>query len=155
MKIGQLIDIRQNFDTSIENELLRMDVFFQNHLWDGFSDPADARFISNDDFEAIQALTDKIEHMVLNIGCPNSVKPMLKSICNRKIKYWCGYDLYCCDKGEQLKTKDKRNMVKKATEFEWQRNGILKGHFRWNNRGYMLSRKATDLLELYYEMNFK
>ncbi len=46
-------------------------------------------------------------------------------------------------------------MVKKATEFEWQRNGILKGHFRWNNRGYMLSRKATDLLELYYEMNFK
>ena len=57
MKIGQLIDIRQNFDTSIKNELLRMDVFFQNHLWDGF--------ISNDDFEAIQALIDKIKKMVL------------------------------------------------------------------------------------------
>lgn len=36
--------------------------------------------------ESIKALLNKIEHMVFYIGCTNSVEPMLRSICGRKIK---------------------------------------------------------------------
>lgn len=158
MKIGNLIDMRQNFEKILKSELLTMDVYFQNYLWDGFSDPEDSKFITPDDFDAIQALTDKIEHICINIGSPCSVKPMLESIISRKIKHWSGYTLFLGDstikKGMQLKTKNQRNMCKKATEYEYQKSGIVSGHFRWNNRGYMLSRRATNLLEIYYLENF-
>ena len=157
MKIGQLIDIKQNFDNSLKNELLKMDVFFQNHLWDGYSDENDPKFISVEDFDAIQALTDKIEHMVLYIGCPNSVKPMLESICNRKIKYWNNYNTYYNNykRGKQLKNKNEINLAKRQGEYEWQDDMVIKGHFRWNFKSYILSRRATDLLRLYFESNFK
>jgi hypothetical protein len=162
MKLGEIIYTRQNIEKLVHTQLLAMDVWFQNHLWDGYSDEDDPKFISNEDFEAIQALTDKIKHMTLNIGCGISVEPMLQSICERKIKHWQGEPLFYGGmdkkgwiKGKQLKTKDNINLVKKCGSNEgtnWKY--IISGHFRWNNRGYILSRRATDLLNYYYEHIF-
>lgn len=156
MNIATLIESKVSFEKNFKNELLKMDCFFQDHLWNGYDDENDPKFITNDDFEAIQALTDKISHMVFNIGCPNSVIPMLESICTRKIKRWQAERLFYGDmerkgwiKGKQLRSKDEINIAKKASQCEWGNDGIIVGHFRWNNRGYILSRRCAELLEDY------
>lgn len=179
MKLGELIYTRQNIEKLVHTQLLAMDVWFQEHLWDGYSDENDPKFISNEDFEAIQALTDKIEHMTFNIGCGISVEPMLQSVCQRKIKHWQADNnvetkdiiKYSFDKekrtthtikrmgfrkGKQLKNNDELRRV--YTEDGYYhikpQDRIISGHFRWNNRGYILSRRATDLLAYYCEYEF-
>lgn len=156
LNILQLVTVKQTFDNSVKAELLKMDCFFQDHLWDACSEPTDPKFISDEDFEAIQALTDKMKHMICNIGCPNSVIPMLESICTRKIKRWQaepffygGMDKKGWVKGKQLRSKDELNIVKKSSQYEWKKDGIIVGHFRWNDRGYILSRRCSDLLQDY------
>jgi len=150
MTLGQIIDFKVKHEKNFREKLLEMDVFFQNHMWDGYSDD-NGQFISESDFVALQALSDKIYHMVFNIGCPLSVPEMLNSICDRKIKYWASH--WSDDHGKQLKTKSDRAKVITDGKYKYQRkyNKIMvdKGHFRWNRKGYTLSRVATDLLRFY------
>lgn len=176
LTLGQLISIKDNFEKSLENKLLEMDVWFQRHLWDG-SNNDQTQFITDEDFEAIQALTDKMKHMVLYIGCPSSIPGMIESIISRKIKRWQGnntietddYIHYVYDKninksvrvsrkgfgkGKQLKNNSDIARVKKSRGYYGDEGIVLVGHFRWNNRGYVLSRLATDLLHEYYYHNF-
>jgi hypothetical protein len=147
MRLGQLLDFRTSYERNVEKKLLEFDCFFQDHMWDGFSED-NWQFVSDDDFVAIQALSDKIKHMVFNIGCPNSVEGMLWSISERKIKYWgSGVSDF---NGKQLRTKADRAMVIKSCRYEKLKNlQVIKGHFRWNHRAYTLSRRATDLLGYY------
>jgi hypothetical protein len=157
--LADIINLKIIYEKIVANKLLKMDCFFQEHLWDGYSDINDPKFITDSDFEAIQALTDKINHMIFDIGCPNSVIPMLESIIQRKLKRWNGqYCFYGGDReykkqGYQIKNKDSLNMVTKALKDEGRgvinNKTILIGHFRWNYRGYILSRRATDLLGQY------
>lgn len=143
-----LIRFRVNYDDAMEQKLLEMDVFFQNHMWDGWSEDH-GQFVSDEDFEAIQALTDKIKHMVYNIGCPGSVPEMLRSISQRKIKYWQAEG---DDKGKQLKRKQDRIKARSLEYYsKYRKRMVIKGHFRWNHRAYTLSRVATDLLAEYLE----
>lgn len=180
MKLGTLINIKANYNTLLDARLLEMVCFFQDNMWDGFSDENDPKFISKDDFDAIEALSDKINHMTNNIGCPCSVEPMIQSIITRKLKHWQGSDSVETDdckfhvpivgtdgitrtksfitkghrKGKQLKTRSEKIIVKKSVGYYKDKGIILSGHFRWNSRGYILSRRATDLLESYYLNNF-
>jgi hypothetical protein len=155
LNLLQLIEVKQNFEKLLNQKLLEFVCYFQNHMWDGFSDEDDPRFISQEDFEAIDALSDKILHMVLHIGCPSSVPGMIESICNRKIKHWVAYDSYCggdsfiYHKGIQIKSKGVHCRVMKDRDCHNDKN-IISGHFRWNNRGYILSRRASELLREYY-----
>lgn len=152
MDLLQHINYRVTFDKVLEQELLKFFCFFQNNLWDGYSDEQDPKFITPEDFEAIEALAGKIEHMTLNIGCPNSVEPMLWSIAHRNVKRWSLVHTPYNDfiKGRQLKSRDALGRTRKEYHFEFQKdNTIAKGHFRWNNRGYILSRRCTDLLTEY------
>jgi hypothetical protein len=147
MRLGQLIDFRSSYDRNVEKKLLEFDCFFQDHMWDGFSEDK-GQFITEDDFEDIQALSDKMKHMIFNIGCPNSIEGMLWSISERKIKYWGSY--YSNHHGKQLRTKADRAMVIKDNQYKSYKNKtVIKGHFRWNHRAYTLSRRATDLLGYY------
>ncbi len=172
LTLSELIDIRQNFNASIAQKLLEFDVFFQNHMWDGYSDEDDPRFISPEDYEAIQALSDKMEAMIIYIGSPSSIPNMLQSIADRKIKYWQhstdtiadevkGYMFNeetkkgkvkvirrAFEKGRQLKNKNDINRVLNH------QGEVIKGHFRWNRRGYLLSRTTTDLLQEYINSHF-
>lgn len=68
--------------------------------------------------QTLIALFDKIEHMVNDIGCPNSVLPMLKAILKgtKKIKY------------PSLKT-----------------SAVC--HFRWNWRFYTLTPNELKIIE--------
>lgn len=184
MKLGKLIDIRSNFEKIMDAKLLEMVCFFQEHLWDGSGDEDDPKFITKEDFDALKALVGKIQHMIFNIGCPNSVEGMLRSIISRKIKHWQGsnsvetkdrktFSTYVDDKGitrtkpliikghckgKQLKTKGEKRVVLQSFEYGSRKRGsqghILTGHFRWNNRSYLLSRRATDILENFYYDNF-
>ena len=180
MNLYTLLNTKQNFDKIFKEQLLKMDCFFQEHLWNGFDDEDDPKFISKEDFEAIEALTDKIEHMTCIIGCPISVRPMLESIANRKIKHWqaddnietknktefrfnkeLGYGKEfiigrAFKKGRQLKSK---NDIKKVYKHDGYNHipiekRVISGHFRWNNRGYILTRRATDLLLQFLETKF-
>jgi hypothetical protein len=172
--LEQLLDIKQNFEKILDKKLLMMDVFFQNYLWDGFTDPEDPKFISTDDFDGIEALTEKIKHMVCNIGCPISVLPMLQSISERKIKHWQSSNnvetedkkVYHYNtenktgstiermgfkKGKQLRNNDEIRRVYDQDGYYHIKieDRVISGHFRWNNRGYTLSRRCTDLLSDY------
>ena len=156
MNLGELLQTRQEFDKLMKQKTLEMDVWFQNYLWDGYSDENDPHFISTKDFEAIQALSDKMLWMATIIGCPTSIAPMLESIISRKVKHWINHNTYYNDykRGKKLNTKDEINRAKKQGEFAWQNDMVVKGHFRWNWKTYMLSRRATDLLEEWYSENF-
>lgn len=98
--------------------------------------------------EMINALADKINHMCNNIGCPSSVKPMLLSICERKIKKWAKGD----DRGKQLHGFptwyiDRHYQIKNNREPE--KNGkhdIDVGHFRWNWKSYMIDRDDAEYI---------
>lgn len=180
MNLGELLDVRSNYKKLVDEKLLQMLTFFHDYMWNGFDDENDPKFLSQEDYEAIEALVGKIEHMTFSIGCPNSVEPMLQSICNRKIKYWQAEDTYETKdtteyrfdevlkrgrevvtkrgygKGRQLRTKaDLAIIANTDGHYHVPREKrIIKGHFRWNNRGYILSRKATDLLSLYLQTKF-
>ena len=88
MTLIELVEF--NKEKNLKEELLKMDCFFQEYLDDmGSADrPKGFEYISDEDFEALQALSDKILHMTCNIGCPNSVLPMIESIVSRKVKSW-------------------------------------------------------------------
>lgn len=160
MNLSELINFKLTFEKEFETKLLAFDCFFQDHLWNGFDDENDPKFITKEDFEAIEALSNKMNHMMFNIGCPNSIEPMLNSIIERKLKCWQANELFLGGdaewkkKGYQIKTRDCRNRAIKNVERKHHGNNIIKGHFRWNNRGYILSRRATDLLEDYCSINF-
>jgi hypothetical protein len=159
LAISELINIKQNFETVLEQRLLEFVCFFQDHMWDGYSDEDDPKFISKEDFDAIEALSGKMYHMIMNIGCPSSIPSMLESICNRKIKHWvadrCFYggDTFFREKGTQIKSKAIHCRVMKDRRTHNEKN-IISGHFRWNNRGYILSRRATELLDDYCDNFF-
>lgn len=150
MELNDMIQFRAHFEKHLDQKLLEMDCFFQDNMWDGYTEDV-GQFVSDDDFEAIQALTDKIKHMMINIGCPLSVGDMLNSISQRKIKYW---QINGDNKGKQLKNKADR--VRASNEWYYKSDRgkmVVKGHFRWNNRGYNLSRITTDLLSRYITNN--
>ena len=180
MKLGTLINVKANYNALLDARLLEMVCFFQDNMWDGYSDENDPKFINKDDFDAVEALSDKISHMIYNIGCPVSVEPMIQSIITRKVKHWQGSDSVETDdrkyhvsvvgadgitttkslitkghkKGKQLKSRDEKRIVWNSAGYYGDKGIILSGHFRWNNRGYILSRRATDLLESFYLNNF-
>lgn len=180
LTLGDLVEIKITHEKLVKTRLLGLVCFFQDNMWDGSGDEDDPKYVTKEEFDAIEALADKIEHMIFNIGCPNSVQPMLHSIITRKIKHWQGSDSVETDdrtyfvpykdeqgqtrtrtlitkghrKGKQLKTRSEKIIVKKSAGYYGDKGIILTGHFRWNNRGYLLSRKATDMLEDYYHENF-
>lgn len=173
MKIGKLLEVKQNHEIMLDESLDLMLCFFREHLWDGYSDETDPKFITPNDYESIVSLTGKIKHMTLHIGCPISVLPMLQSITTRKIKHWQGgHGLETDDrkeyrynketkigkeiilshgfkKGKQLKSTDEIARVKKSTDHFNRPCTVIKGHFRWDQKGHILSRRATDLLITY------
>lgn len=183
MELSKLIDVRQNYEKSIKQKLLEFTTFFHAYMWDACNDDeqTDPKYLSDDDYKAIEALADKMRHMILNIGCPTSIDGMLQSIIDRKIKHWQSYDCVESDdkkryvydetkkiggfvitskgfkKGKQLKNNDDLRRVFEGSD-KWYRqkniNSVISGHFRWNNRGYTLSRVATDALSDYYETKF-
>ena len=182
MELSKLIDVRQNYEESVKQRLLEFTTFFHAYMWDACNDEqTDPKYLSDDDYKAIEALADKMKHMILNIGCPTSIEGMLISIIERKIKHWQAYDCVESDdktryeydktlgrgrtiitskgfkKGKQLKNNDDLRRVFEASE-KWYRrhnvNSVISGHFRWNNRGYILSRVATDALNDYYQTKF-
>lgn len=163
MALLKHIESKTSFEKVLEKELLKFVCYFQDNLWDGYSDEDDPKFITPEDFEAIEALSDKIKHMTLYIGCPNSVEPMLQSIAERKVKRWQGNDALTTEnhvvyeegrpkvvkgfkKGKQLRTKQQKARVSKSIGYYGDTGKIIVGHFRWNNQGYILSRRCTDLL---------
>lgn len=155
MKLHELIYHRQDYEKNVKQRLLEFTTFFHDYMWDGFSED-NGQFVSDADYVAIEALADKMEHMILNIGCPLSVYDMLVSISQRKIKYWASH--WSEDHGKQLRTKADRVKVinncryigNKTKKNQPIKNLMVdKGHFRWNRKGYTLSRKATDILAFY------
>tara|TARA_R110000796_G_scaffold11198_1_gene37333 strand:- start:1571 stop:2257 length:687 start_codon:yes stop_codon:yes gene_type:complete len=109
------------------------------------------------DLLAITALRDKMEHMCFYIGSPASLPDMLKSIINGKIKFW-SEGRSKIDHGTQLRGQHVAQMTRQNGEFKYNNRtaddysmtmtncGYLKGHFRWNYTGYMLSREARDYI---------
>jgi hypothetical protein len=184
LKLGDWTEIQMNREKMVKHTLSCLVGFFQDNMWDGSGEENDPKYVTKEEFDSMEALADKIEHMMLYIGCPNSVQPMLQSILTRKIKHWQGSDsvetkdrkthsTYVDGKGQtrlkthitkghkkgkQLKTKDERRIVLESFEYGVTKKGaqghILTGHFRWNNRGYMLTRKVTDMLQDFYDTNF-
>lgn len=174
MRLGNLLDTKTNFEKILERNLAVFIMYFQKHH-EGKSYPIT---ITEEDMEAINALCAKIKHMSLNIGCPNSVRPMLQSIVKRQIKHWqAGFNVETPDRkrhtyndkglsvttikkgfrmGKQLKNRDELRRVYNAIPYyknEVQKR-VIGGHFRWNWRGYVLSRRATDLLGEFLESEF-
>lgn len=65
--------------------------------------------------EALNALGGKIEHMLLNIGCPQSICPMLNRMICKGPKHWSQPKMF----GEA--------------------EPLGMGHFRWDWKVYMLT----------------
>ena len=174
MNFKDLLDTRINYENLVKEKLEEMVLFFLAHVKENHIDKP----ITLEDAEAIRALKGKIMHMTFRIGCPNSVEPMLRSIASRKIKYWQAHNnvekreevsvynaegcyvkqrtVWWFGKGKQLKSIEEKARVLKTDDYYHlpQNERVLKGHFRWNNRGYTLSRNATDILSLYLETKF-
>lgn len=150
-----LLSIRQNYEKLVKEKLLHFCCFFHSYMWDGSDvNPHDPKFLSDEDYAIIEILSDKMFHMILNIGSPMSVFDLLTSISERKIKHWqtnelfYGGDAKWKQKGYQLKTKDELNRSRRNNEYV-KDVPYISGHFRWNNRGYVLSRVATDAIKDY------
>ncbi len=178
MNFKDLLDTRINYENLVKEKLEEMVLFFLTHVKENHIDKP----ITLEDAEAIRALKGKIIHMTFRIGCPNSVEPMLRSIASRKIKYWQAhnnvqergkpfsikdvlngetyskkyYKRGWFGKGKQITSIEDKARVLKTDDYYHlpQNERVLKGHFRWNNRGYTLSRNATDILSLYLETKF-
>jgi hypothetical protein len=79
--------------------------------------------------ESLKALAGKIEHMVMYIGCPHSVTPMLERIINKG--------------------------VKTLTQPGWRAGegiNLGKGHFRWDERAYTLTNDEIEFLKRYMKL---
>lgn len=94
------------------------------------------KFIQGMPTKSIQALADKIEHMVNNIGCPESVKPMLLSIINGNVKAW----------GEGGKQLGKRTKLTHSGQNEY----LLIGHFREHGFGYVLTAEELNHVKNFF-----
>lgn len=174
----KLLNTIQNADKLFKEEQLKFVCFFQEYCWDGYSDENDPKFITREDFEAIEALSDKIFHMTFNIGSPCSVIGMLSSIAEGTLKRWQADNTletpdekrYDYDKeagktivtirrgfrkGKQLRTKDELRQVWNSKGYYGRRGNVLVGHFRWNNRGYILSRRCREILTYYIVNNLE
>ena len=137
----------EKLELRVQQAVLEFDCFFQEHMWNGYDDEDDPKFLSPKDFDAIQALSDKIQWMICEIGSPSSVLPMLHSIADRKIKTWVATGEF---RGKQLKSKgDKAKAHQSYRYVRDKHNMTITGHFRWNWTAYTLSRTATDLLQKY------
>lgn len=86
------------------------------------------------------ALAGKITHMVNDIGCPNSVLPMLQKIATGRIKHF--------SKKESRKSKYKQGA-----------DPLGRGHFRWNYKVYTLTKEELTHLNAFLKKseitNFK
>jgi hypothetical protein len=72
----------------------------------------------------LKLLGDKIEHMILNIGCPNSVLPMLQKIASGRLK--------------------------SLSQPSFRDNKYLgKGHFRWKWSAQILTKDELEFLKRY------
>ena len=119
---------------------------------------------NGNEIEPIKALADKIDHMTFNIGSPSSVVPMLKSICSRKVKQWYPEPKDNWKKYDYSKKKFPYKLTAKVpiymstsdakALYNKRQNGlgenILRGHFRWNYRAYMLTREHTDYIQQFF-----
>jgi len=76
----------------------------------------------------LESLSKKIEHMILNIGCPNSVRPMLESICKNKIK--------------KLSQDNGR----------YENDFLGYGHFRWDYKAITLSENEIKRVKEYFKI---
>ena len=77
---------------------------------------------------ALEALADKIRHMIFDIGCPNSVKPMLESICKNKIK-------------------------KQTQKYKQDVGSFLGyGHFRWDRKAYKLTKEEIERVKSFFNI---
>ncbi len=77
--------------------------------------------------ETLKALSKKIYHMIFDIGCPNSVRPMLEKIATGRIKTLT-----------QPVSKGYHTLYPKGhSELNGQHIG--RGHFRWDYKAYMLN----------------
>jgi hypothetical protein len=76
----------------------------------------------------LDCLARKIEHMILNIGCPNSVRPMLESICKNKIK--------------KLSQDNGR----------YDNDFLGHGHFRWDYKAITLSENEIKRVKEYFRI---
>ena len=47
MNIATLIESKASFEKNFKNELLKMDCFFQDHLWNGYDNENDPKFITS------------------------------------------------------------------------------------------------------------
>jgi len=107
---------------------------------------------SGSNYEIMAALADKIQHMCLNIGCPSSVKPMLQSMVNGRVKMWAtGIGYYGSDKIKEKGTQ-LHGCSTGRIHRTWAKDEYVKGHFRWNHTAYMLLREDRDFLrEFFFE----
>jgi hypothetical protein len=115
-----------------------------------------------EDTKAIKALSNKIEHMCFNIGCPSAVEPMLRSIINRKLKRWYTIPLYLYKNSSSMVTTvitkiDKRKKTHLAEKYFLDKGGdsfdrpiVMEGHFRWDFDCYILTRDATDYISKFF-----
>lgn len=99
------------------------------------------------DMSVLEPLADKIEHMCIHIGSPSSVKPMLESICNRKVKKWGNdYD----NKGKQLTGYPQWVIDRHYQDTRKGTHNILIGHFRWNHTVYQVNRDDANYINAYF-----
>lgn len=82
---------------------------------------------------ALDALARKIEHMIDSIGSPNSVQPMLESICKNKIK---------------------KHTKKNFRGIGWVQDGefLGYGHFRWDYKVYILNADEIKRVKEFFDI---
>jgi len=127
--VSQFATIRKDLEIELENLLLNYDGV-QSH--------------------ELKALSRKINHMCINIGCPNSVEPMLKSIIKGNIKKWVTPNHM--EGGKQLRGLHITEIERKYGNKTYKNNGtdIVIGHFRWDFKAYKLDRYTRDYLNYFY-----
>lgn len=89
--------------------------------------------------ETLQALSDKICHMIYK-GRAEAIKRMVKAICNNNIKKL---------------TKPASKFCKENTQYSgiiYKGDFLGYGHFRWNNRMYVLNSAEIQHLKKYFKI---
>ena len=112
--------------------------------------------------DAINALCDKIEHMSVNIGCPNSVSEMLRSIVSGKLKSYGepkGYWTRVGKQHEKYKEYSTIHKLPKVLSIDVQHklyDKVRRGHFRWgtafsSTKGiWNLDRETRDYINHFF-----